>query len=211
MRCILNLKYIQNRTNWCWVVACKMVGEQFKRNKIETTNEQQYENRVVTYNMDGLRKEVAEWDGKNFWIDSGQRAIVMNSYIDNILGDENVAGDDLAKERGIKYVVTGDCYSESIQVVTIGEFDVQDSLLSRYEEQMRAVFKRDGYMIGNAILFPKGICHSFVLLDWTEDNNILLYDPWDGSFDFYPVEAVFVNGFVSALGMGIVKWIQYIE
>ena len=44
--------------------------------------------------------------------------------------------------------------------IAIGEFDAQDSLLCRYEEQMRAVFKRDGYMIGNAILFPKGICHS---------------------------------------------------
>lgn len=25
-------QYIQNRTNWCWAVACRMVGEQFKRN-----------------------------------------------------------------------------------------------------------------------------------------------------------------------------------
>jgi len=207
----LDIRYIQNRTNWCWAVACRMVGEQFKWNNFKTINKKFCENTVPTYNMDGLRKEVAEWDGKNFWIDSVQRAIVMKAYADDIYCDANVAGDDFAKERGIKYIVTGDCYSESIQVVTIGEFDAQDSLLCRYEEQMRAVFKRDGYMIGNAILFPKGICHSFVLLDWTEDNNILLYDPWDGSFDFYPVEAVFVNGFVSALGMGIVKWIQYIE
>lgn len=26
------MKYIQNRTNWCWVAACKVAGEQYKKN-----------------------------------------------------------------------------------------------------------------------------------------------------------------------------------
>ena len=26
------MKYIQNRTNWCWVEACKDAGEQYKKN-----------------------------------------------------------------------------------------------------------------------------------------------------------------------------------
>ena len=25
------MKYIQNRTNWCWVAACKVAGEQYKK------------------------------------------------------------------------------------------------------------------------------------------------------------------------------------
>ena len=25
-----SVQYVQNRTNWCWAVACRMVGEQFK-------------------------------------------------------------------------------------------------------------------------------------------------------------------------------------
>ena len=29
------MKYIQNRTNWCWVTACKVVGEQYKKNFTE--------------------------------------------------------------------------------------------------------------------------------------------------------------------------------
>lgn len=27
---INNMGYIQNRTNWCWAVACKILGEQYK-------------------------------------------------------------------------------------------------------------------------------------------------------------------------------------
>ncbi len=29
------MKYIQNRTNWCWVAACKVAGEQYKKNFTE--------------------------------------------------------------------------------------------------------------------------------------------------------------------------------
>ena len=29
------MKYIQNRTNWCWVAACKVVGEQYKKNFVD--------------------------------------------------------------------------------------------------------------------------------------------------------------------------------
>ena len=31
-RCLKSMKYIQNRTNWCWVEACKDAGEQYKKN-----------------------------------------------------------------------------------------------------------------------------------------------------------------------------------
>ena len=30
-----SMKYIQNRTNWCWVAACKVAGEQYKKNFTE--------------------------------------------------------------------------------------------------------------------------------------------------------------------------------
>ena len=29
------MKYIQNRTNWCWVAACKVAGEQYKKNFVD--------------------------------------------------------------------------------------------------------------------------------------------------------------------------------
>ena len=30
-----SMKYIQNRTNWCWVAACKVAGEQYKKNFVD--------------------------------------------------------------------------------------------------------------------------------------------------------------------------------
>ena len=62
------------------------------------------------------------------------------------------------------------------------------------------MFQKGDYMIGNAVLYPRGICHSFVLI----------YDPWDGSYDLYPAGDVFDSGISTALGSGTIKWIQYI-
>lgn len=52
------MKYIQNRTNWCWVAACKVVGEQYKKNFTEFafTLESQ-ETEVAVSNLDGYDKK----------------------------------------------------------------------------------------------------------------------------------------------------------
>ena len=34
-RCLKSMKYIQNRTNWCWVEACKVAREQYKKNFVD--------------------------------------------------------------------------------------------------------------------------------------------------------------------------------
>lgn len=215
--------YIQNRTNWCWAVGCKLVGEQFKRNKsrflskldIDKAQEfavvpTNFDEETLTYNLNGLRQDMVEQERGGFLIDAWQRAIVMNANMGCPGDDGNWPGDDEAKERGIKYVVTGRCESNLIQTATIGEFDSVESLPCRYLEQIRFVFQGNGYMIGNSILYPKRICHSFVLMDWTTDDKILLYDPWNGMFGFYPSEDVFCGGISSPLGTGIIKWAQYI-
>lgn len=31
------MDYIQNRTNWCWIAACKILGEQYKKTHPEVT------------------------------------------------------------------------------------------------------------------------------------------------------------------------------
>lgn len=214
-------QYIQNRTNWCWAVACRMVGEQFKRNNSDF-NFFILPNRkdniriameaegVKTNNQDGIRRDVVKWNHGAFWVDFWQQVIVLNANTESPGSDGNYSGDDAAKERGIKFVVTGQCDSSLIQTISLGFFDSQESLLTRYREQIYSVFQRNEYMIGNAILYPKEICHSFVLLDWTSDDRILIYDPWDGYFVFYSVEDVFVNGISTVLGQGIIKWVQYI-
>lgn len=217
-------QFIQNRTNWCWAVACRLVGERYKGNNCDyldlhmvdtdegmrTLKQLDLTENALTYNLDGLRLHVINQKNGLYFIDAWQRAIVMNANMECPGDDGNWPGDDEAKERGIKYVVTGRCESNLIQTATIGEFDSVESLPCRYLEQIRSVFQGNGYMIGNSILYPKRICHSFVLMDWTSDDKILLYDPWNGMFGFYPSEDVFCGGISSPLGTGIIKWAQYI-
>lgn len=178
--------YIQNRTNWCWAVACEMVGNQYKEN-------------IAYANIFA-----------NIAVDTSQEAIVqnVNTIMPGVLG--NFPGDDEAKIRGLKYVATGDCNSELIEVATLGIYDMPECLFDLYREEIEEVFKRKNYMIGNAVLFPHGICHSFVLMGMS-DNIIKVYDPWNGSLNEYSSEEVFKSGFQSALGMGVIKWIQYIR
>lgn len=154
--------------------------------------------------------DIVEWDGEFFYVDSWQRAIVMNANTECPGFDGNHSGDDVAKERGLKYVVTGKCESNLIQIVNLGFFDSEESLLACHQERICTVFQKGDYMIGNAVLYPRGICHSFVLLNWMLDNKVLTYDPWDGSYDLYPAGDVFDSGISTALGSGTIKWIQYI-
>ena len=213
-------QYIQNRKNWCWAVACRMVGEQFKRNHPEfdflispcgdTAMGDEEGKGIRTDDRKGLRMDIVEWDGESFLVDSWQRAIVMNANTECPGFDGNFSGDDIAKERGLKYVVTGQCDSNLIQIANLGSFDSRESLLAHYQDQLYAVFQKGDYMIGNSILYPRGISHSFVLLNWTENNKVLIYDPWNGSYAFYPAEDVFYSGISVALGNGIIKWVQYI-
>lgn len=219
-----SIQCIQNRTNWCWAVACRMVGEQFKKNhpefhfsispcregNEETDIEAGNEKGVRTDDRKGLRMDVVEWDGESFRVDPWQRAIVMNANTECPGTDGNHSGDDAAKERGLKYVVTGQCDSGLIQAVSLGLFDSAESLLTHHQEQIQEVFQRGDYMIGNAVLYPRGTCHSFVLLSWTESDKVLIYDPWNGIFEFYSAEAVFNSGISTALGTGIIKWVQYL-
>ena len=219
-----SIQYIQNRTNWCWAVACRMVGEQYKRNhpefdifispcrggNEETDVEVGYKKGIRSNDRNGLRMDVVEWDGESFLVDSWQRAIVMKANTECPGFDGNYSGDDVAKERGLKYVVTGQCDSHLIQIANLGFYDSEESLLAHHQERLLAVFQKGDYMIGNAILYPRGICHSFVLLNWTVDNKVLIYDPWNGSYTFRLAEDVFYSGIPTALGNGIIKWVQYI-
>ena len=221
---IYSYEYIQNCTNWCWAVACRMVGEQFRRNNpyfnfqffrsegkyMGRERELKQINNTGLHELAGIRMDVVQKENGLFLLNEMQRSIVK--YANTICPDcdGNWPGDDEAKERGIKYVVTGKCDSDLIQTVSLGFYDSEESLLDHYAEQIRNIFRRNGYIIGNAILYPRVICHSFVLLDWTEEDKILVYDSWDGIFAFWPVEGVFCKGISSPLGDGVIKWIQYI-
>ena len=217
-------EYIQNCTNWCWAVACRMVGEQFTRNNpyfnfqffhseaayMRKERELKQIDNTEWHSLEGIRMDMVQRENGLFLLNEVQRSIVKNANTICPDCDGNWPGDDEAKERGIKYVVTGKCDSDLIQTVSLGFYDSEESLLDYYAEQIRNIFRHNGYIIGNAILYPKVICHSFVLLDWTEEDKILVYDSWDGTFAFLLVEDVFCKGISSSLGNGIIKWIQYI-
>lgn len=217
------VSYIQNRTNWCWAVACKMVGEQYKRNhtefsfKPDSVNtevccgiQEQLENTVATNEFEGLRTEIVENRDGVWFVDAWQHAIVKNANsIHGGMGG-NFPGDDMAKLRGLKYVVTGECESDLIRTVSIGNYDSAYSFLFDYYRQLKTVFEKNEYLIGNAVLYPRIIPHSFVLLDWGQDDEIAVYDPWDGSVQKHAMQDVFLRGFQSARGKGIIKWAQYI-
>lgn len=217
-------EYIQNRTNWCWAVACRMVGEQFKRNNpvynftffydketvVEGAARLDDINGLRLAELEGIRTDVVSQKAGAFLLDTWQRLIVMNANSEHPGLDGNWPGDDEAKERGIRYVITGQCDSHLVNVASIGNFDSDKSILHNYYRQIRSVFAQNNYLIGNAVLYPKRVCHSFVLLDWTAEDKILLYDPWDGRFGFYTAADVFCNGISVPLGTGIIKWVQYV-
>ena len=55
------MKYIQNRTNWCWVAACKVAGEQYKKNFTEFAfTLESPETEVAVSNLDGLRTDIVK-------------------------------------------------------------------------------------------------------------------------------------------------------
>ena len=61
-----------------------------------------------------------------------QTTIVMNANTVASGPIGNYPGDDEAKVRGLKYVVTGDCDSSAINVASFGTYDMPESLLELY-------------------------------------------------------------------------------
>lgn len=216
------INYIQNREHWCWAVACKMVGEQYKKlhNKygFELINENspkcgqvsafEYNNGVETNNLKGINWKIQ--NGFEVRVDAWQRAIVMNANTAMYQGyDGDVSGDDEAKIRGIKYYLTGDIHSNQIKVESIGSYYDNLSLMNEYGRRIRESSQRNEYIIGNVVMQGKKGCHSFVIL-CLEGDKVMLYDPLNGEILYCSIGDAFSKGFQCSLGIGIIKWIQRI-
>lgn len=215
-------KYIQNRKHWCWAVACKMVGEQYKKLHIGydftiigdssdgygNVTAYEYEHGVVTENPNGINFALQMTN--ELRIDAWQRAIVMNANTGKNIGyDGDIAGDDEAKVRGIKYYLTGDIYSNRVKVETLGFYDDAVPLLDRYKSQIVDSVSRQECIIGNVVLRNMNECHSFVILCISGD-KVMLYNTADGDVVYCSIEEAFNSGFRSKLGIGVIKWIQRI-
>ena len=71
------MKYIQNRTNWCWVAACKVAGEQYKKNFTEFAfTLESPETEVAVSNLDGLRTDIVKRRNGIYFVDAWQSAIL---------------------------------------------------------------------------------------------------------------------------------------
>ena len=97
------MKYIQNRTNWCWVAACKVAGEQYKKNFTEFafTLESQ-ETEVAVSNLDGLRTDIVKRRNGIYFVDAWQSAIARNADFLHGGLEGNFPGNDQMKMRGLK-------------------------------------------------------------------------------------------------------------
>ena len=71
------MKYIQNRTNWCWVAACKVAGEKYKKNFTEFAfTLENPETEVAVSNLDGLRTDIVKRRNGIYFVDAWQSAIL---------------------------------------------------------------------------------------------------------------------------------------
>ena len=71
---------VQNRTNWCWVAACKVAGEQYKKNFTEFAfTLESPETEVAVSNLDGLRTDIVKRRNGIYFVDAWQSAIARNA------------------------------------------------------------------------------------------------------------------------------------
>lgn len=216
-------QYVQNRIHWCWAVACKMVGEKYKESHPEygfsiindnkpfygQVSEEEYNNGVPTSDINGINWRLQE-DNKQVRVDAWQRAIVMNANTEKYVGYEgDVSGDDIAKERGLRYYLTGNSESREVRIETLGSHDSRQSLFVEYGDKLIYRLSNYEYMIGNMIIKEKRLFHSIVLI-YMEREHILLYDPGNGEIIRCLQKEAFESGINCSLGRGIIKWVQMI-
>lgn len=222
----LSFHYVQNRINWCWAATAKIVGmhykeicpsfnfsivadDNFRIREGAYVSPEEYHGGVITDNPDGLRTKWLPRQDGIYRVDAWQRAIVIEASKKSAHMDLNVTGDETDKIRALKYVVTGNCECTQIQVISIGYFNDALPLIDMYRSTIHSILIEQNWAIGNYIIMGRGIAHSVVLIP--QDNLFIrIYDPWDGFTEIYTVDQIFRTGFLTSLGAGIVKWIQYI-
>ena len=218
-------QYIQNRRNWCWAVACKILGQQYKYRHPQWNFSIVYDSQDLTdlpYGMvsrqwlnlcvpteehRGLRLEMAGCMRGVFTVDAWQRAIVMNAS--GFMKDEDISGDDQCKVRGMKYVITGNPCHAGISISTKGYYESEISVFEQYHKEICKTVSQKKCILANVMLEDYRF-HTLIIMGMNRD-HICLYDPWDGLLRAASVREVFDTGFQSSLGKGIVKWIQYIK
>jgi len=202
---------IQNHINWCWAVAAKIVGIKYCQQNHLPIHILTKVRRggIIRADHRGLRSAVCGLCQGEMTVDALQFDIVEHAkdYFKN--PDGNLPEDDEGKARALRYVITGNPYSQTPEIIVAGfHSDVYD-LLSTSAALVDEAIKLRTPFIGNYLL-EDGNYHSVVLFPITE-SQLELYDPWDGYQARFSKTQIFRTGFLTNQGKGIIKWIQYIR
>lgn len=193
----------QNKKNWCWAAAAKMVathnGGGLK--SAINTNPQTLTNTV------GLHKPYYGYSisgtERRYLADGAQRAIVR--YVKG--SDVNDTTDDLEKENALRYASAN----------TVTAYHIGRSNRSMYQSEINELnsYLDNGYVIGNMITANEKYGHSVVIEAYYPAKNggedkYLVFDPWTGESREYYKSDIFEDFVYCSDGYWRqIRWFQY--
>lgn len=198
--------FIQNYSNWCWVVAVKLLVFQHISPKpcLEDHLNTVQELVVAPQNfLSGLRTEYAGHQNGRITIDKWQYEIATQINPEDI----NTPANDSQKIQAIEWLLSRFSPSSSTFAKSLGYY--LNSALWDNLSHVLPILESGRYIIGNAVLQPYDKSHNFILTK--HSNGIILYDPWDGFQTYLSIQQAFQSGFLCNTGQGVIRWVQYIE
>lgn len=186
----------QNKNNWCWATAAKMVAENNGGAALSSTAQ-------VLSNTGGLHSYggVAYYgvnDSGQYTANGAQRAIVV--YVKG--SDADNGGTDANKTSALQYA--------SSKTMTVGTFgSYQTALSSSQITTIKNDLNAGKYVIGN--LVSGGYGHSVAILSYrSSDDKYRIIDPWDTTDYYYSSSSIFSTAGFPVFGSnGRIEWIQY--
>lgn len=164
---------------------------------------------IIRKDRRGLRPEVCGQYRGELLVDAAQLDIVEHATDSVRNPDGNLPEDDDAKARALRYIITGDPYGASPEIVLVGHYRADRDLLSSSLPLIDEAMELDTPFIGNYQRVD-GSFHS-IALSPVSTGQLELYDPWDGFRERFSKAQIFQSGFLTNQGMGVVRWFQYIR
>lgn len=201
--------YIQNHINWCWATVAKIVGLEYCLKYNLPIHFQQTEADIIRTDLCGLRLDICGRSGGYVTVDAMQLNIVEHAKDPWNNPNGNLPEGDAAKERALRYVISGRTDALFPVVILAGHYKNRNDLLSSLPAYVEEAMILGNSFIGN-YQRTDGAYHSVVLSPITE-NRLRLYDPWDGFQEEFSKQQLFRSGFLNNQGAGAIQWIQYIR
>lgn len=201
---------IQNGENWCWVTAAKLVAHHYSHKnknepyKIDKSARSENVRRIDV--QSGFRSLYLGVDGESYTADDLQCRIMEKASGNEVNG--KYSGNDECKCKALEYVL-GNEGTTDLRAVTIGHY--ASKLIDDFEDELRTILKSNSAFIGNyCFIHQPDLIHSVVCIPRNE-NQIYLYDPWDGYDAKFTLLQMFRTGFLTNRGAGIITWLQYLK